>query len=60
MMKKFIKIGKEKVEVSEELYKEYYKMDRRRRYLEQDVKVGRIDIDQRQVDLYTFQAKKIQ
>lgn len=45
MMKKFIKIGKEKVEVSEELYKEYYKMDRRRRYLEQDVKVGRIDID---------------
>ena len=44
-MKKFIKIGKEQVEVSEELYKEYYKMDRRRRYLEQDVKVGGIDID---------------
>ena len=31
--------------VSEEVYKEYYKMDRRRRYLEEDIKVGRIDID---------------
>lgn len=32
-------------EVTEELYKEYYKMDRRRRYLEDDIKVGRIDVD---------------
>jgi|LSQX01.1.fsa_nt_gb RNA polymerase sigma factor (sigma-70 family) len=31
--------------VTEEVYKEYYKMDRRRRYLEEDIKVGRIDID---------------
>jgi hypothetical protein len=31
--------------VSEEVYKEYYQMDRRRRYLEEDIKVGRIDID---------------
>ena len=44
-MKKFIKIGKEKVEVSEELHKEYYKADRRRRYLEEDIKVGRTYID---------------
>ena len=31
--------------VTEEVYKEYYKMDRRRRYLEDDIKVGSIDID---------------
>lgn len=32
-------------EVTEELYKEYYKMDRRRRYLEEDIKVGSIEVD---------------
>ncbi|MBN2651084.1 MAG: sigma-70 family RNA polymerase sigma factor [Spirochaetales bacterium] len=31
--------------VSDEFYKEYYKMKRRQRYLEEDVKVGRIDVD---------------
>ncbi|MDQ0232765.1 hypothetical protein [Metabacillus malikii] len=41
----FIKIGKEQVGVSEEIYKEYYKMKRRERYLEQDIKVGRIAVD---------------
>ncbi|MGV2939600.1 hypothetical protein AB5I83_08420 [Mesobacillus sp. LC4] len=41
----FIKIGKEQVAVSEEIYKEYYRMDRRQRYLEQDIKVGRIAVD---------------
>lgn len=41
----FIKVGKEQVAVSGEIYKEYYRMDRRQRYLEQDIKVGRIAID---------------
>jgi len=41
----FIKIGKEHVCVSEEIYKEYYKMKRRERYLEQDIKFGRIAVD---------------
>lgn len=40
-----IKIGKEQVSVSKEIYKEYYKMKRRERYLEQDIKVGRIAVD---------------
>ena len=40
-----IKIGKEQVSVSEEIYKEYYKMKRRERYLEEDIKVGRIAVD---------------
>ena len=44
-MDKFIYIGKEKVAVSEEIYKEYYKMGRRERYMEKDIKVGRIDVD---------------
>lgn len=41
MSKKYIEIQGEKVAVTEEFYKEYYKMDRRRRYLEEDIKVGR-------------------
>ncbi|WP_446898867.1 sigma factor-like helix-turn-helix DNA-binding protein [Clostridium sp. LBM24168] len=44
-MNKFIKIGEELVPVSEEIYKEYYKMDRHARYLEKDVKVGSSKID---------------
>lgn len=44
-MSKFIRIGKEKVAVSEEVYKEFYRMDRRERYMEKDIKVGRIDVD---------------
>lgn len=44
-MSKFIYIGKEKVCVSEAVYKEYYKMKRRERYLEEDIKVGRIAVD---------------
>jgi RNA polymerase sigma factor (sigma-70 family) len=44
-MKKFIKIGKEQVPVSEEIYKEFYRMDRRERYMEKDVKVGRMVVD---------------
>jgi hypothetical protein len=36
-MSKFIKIGKERVPVSEEIYKEYYKMRRRERYMEEDI-----------------------
>jgi DNA-directed RNA polymerase specialized sigma subunit len=45
-MKREIKIGKLSVEVREEIYKEYYKMKRRERYLEQDVKVGASIVDQ--------------
>ncbi|ARK32444.1 hypothetical protein [Halalkalibacter krulwichiae] len=44
-MGKFIKVGKERVSVSEEIYREYYKMKRRERYMEEDIKVGRINVD---------------
>ena len=44
-MDRFIYIGKEQVQVSEEIYKEYYRMKRRERYLEQDIKVGSIVVD---------------
>lgn len=44
-MNKVIKIGKDSVEVSEELYREYYKMARRERYMQSDIKVGHIDVD---------------
>ncbi|RMD03214.1 sigma-70 family RNA polymerase sigma factor [Clostridium autoethanogenum] len=44
-MSKIIKIGKELVPVSEDVYKEYYKMARRERYMENDIKVGRINIE---------------
>ena len=44
-MNKVIRIGEELVPVSEEIYKEYYKMDRHARYLERDVKVGSSKID---------------
>jgi RNA polymerase sigma factor (sigma-70 family) len=43
MSKKDYRIQGQKV--TEKVYKEYYKMDRRRRYLEEDIKVGKIDID---------------
>jgi RNA polymerase sigma factor (sigma-70 family) len=45
-MERFIKIGKEQVKVSEEIYMEYYKMARRERYLENDIKVGSSSIDE--------------
>jgi len=45
MSKFFIKVGKEQVSVSKEIYKEYYKMKRRERYMEEDIKVGRIAVD---------------
>jgi len=44
-MSKFIKVGKDLVPVNEELYKEYYRMLRRERYMAKDIKVGRIDVD---------------
>lgn len=44
-MDKFIYIGKEKVRVNEEIYKEFYRMDRRERYMEKDIKVGRMVVD---------------
>lgn len=45
-MERFIKIGKEQVKVSEEICKEYYKMARRARYFENDIKVGSSSIDE--------------
>jgi len=44
-MSKEIKIGRLAVPVSDELHKEYYKMKRRERYLEQDIKVGSSIVD---------------
>ena len=44
-MSKEIKVGKHSVPVTDEIYQEYYKMKRRDRYMEEDVKVGRIDVD---------------
>lgn len=44
-MDRFIGIGKEYVPVNEEIYKEYYRMARREKYMENDIKVGRIDLD---------------
>jgi hypothetical protein len=44
-MNKFIYVGKEKVPVSDEVYKEFYRMDRRERYMEKDIKVERIAVD---------------
>lgn len=39
-------IGKEAIPVTEEVYQDYYKMDRHARYLEEDVKVGKTVADQ--------------
>ncbi|NDL68618.1 sigma-70 family RNA polymerase sigma factor [Anaerotalea alkaliphila] len=44
-MSKELKVGSVTVPVSDELQKEYYRMKRRERYMEEDVKVGRIDVD---------------
>jgi len=44
-MSEELKVGRLAVPVSDELRKEYYKMKRRERYMEKDVKVGRIDVD---------------
>jgi|GEM_PF-308469 len=45
-------IGKEAIPVTEEVYRTYYKMDRRARYLEKDVKVG-----SRKIDLVTGEVQ---
>jgi len=44
-MSEKIRIGKLAVPVSDEIYKEYYKMKRRERYMEQDIKVGSSIVD---------------
>lgn len=59
-MSKFIRIGRELVPVSKELYKEYYKMDRRARYLEEDVKKGRINVDGDKVTFIDSKEDSIQ
>jgi RNA polymerase sigma factor (sigma-70 family) len=38
-------IGKEAIPVTEEVYQAYYKGRRREKYMQNDVKVGRIDVD---------------
>lgn len=42
---KVIKVGNEVVPVSEEVYEAYYKTARRQRYMESDIKVGRIVVN---------------
>lgn len=42
---KVIKVGNEVVPVSEEIYEAYYKTDRRERYMENDIKAGRIAVN---------------
>lgn len=44
-MSKEIKVGKQSVPVTDEIYEEYYKMKRRERYMEEDVKVGSSVVD---------------
>jgi RNA polymerase sigma factor (sigma-70 family) len=44
-VERLIKIGEEKIPVSEEVYQAYYKGRRREKYMQSDVKVGRIDVD---------------
>ena len=44
-MSKELKVGRLAVPVSDELRKEYYKMKRRERYMEKDIKDGRINVD---------------
>ena len=44
-MSKQIKIGSELVDVTDEVYETYYKGARQRRYIESDIKVGRIKVD---------------
>lgn len=54
---KTIYVGKELVEVTDAFYKEYYKMDRRRRYLEDDIKAGLINVDMEKEEV-TFVPSK--
>lgn len=56
-MSRFIRVGKELVPVSKKIYKEYYRMRRRERYMEKDIKFGRIDLGPNPED-YTFVPSK--
>jgi RNA polymerase sigma factor (sigma-70 family) len=44
-VERLIKICDEKIPVSEEVYQAFYKGKRREKYMQNDVKVGRIDVD---------------
>jgi RNA polymerase sigma factor (sigma-70 family) len=44
-MSKEIKVGKQLVPVTDEIYQEYHKMKRRERYTEEDIKVGSSKFD---------------
>jgi RNA polymerase sigma factor (sigma-70 family) len=59
-MSRFIPFGCELIPVSEEIYREYYKMGRRARYLEEDVKVGRIKVEGDKVTFVDSKEDSIQ
>jgi len=44
-MSKEIKVGKQSVPVTDEIHEEYFKMKRRERYMEEDIKVGSSKVD---------------
>jgi DNA-directed RNA polymerase specialized sigma subunit len=58
-MDKIIKVGKEEVLVSQEIYREYYKMKRRERYLERDIKVGRMKVDLDRQKVVYYDSKEV-
>lgn len=59
-MSKEIRVGKKLVPVSDEIYEEYFKMVRRAKYLEEDVKVGRSKIDPKTGNvIYTRPSKEV-
>lgn len=55
---KYITVKGQKTPVTPELYKEYYKMKRRERYLESDVKLGRIDVDMEKEEVSFVPSKE--
>jgi len=59
-MDKFIKIGKELIPVTEEVYKAYYQGARRERYFNYDIKVGRIDIKSEKITFVESKEDSVQ
>lgn len=57
-MDRFIKIGKERVLVTEEFYKEYYKMIRREKYMQNDIKVGHIEVEMEKQKVFFISSKE--
>jgi len=59
-MDKFIKIGKELIPVTEEVYKAYFRGARRERYFNYDIKVGRIDIESEKITFVESKEDSVQ